>query len=150
MHLYESPGEALRVPVQSTRVTLESEQGEREAVCFLSPGVAVEDLFEQDVRFVPVGIEGAIRMYARTAIVSIIVDVGSASAERSPLDLTYQERAVAVHLRNGKVLRGHLRLPSRLTRTLDLLNQSSRSFAVHDGAKVHHVSKAHVEQIEEL
>jgi len=48
------------------------------------------------------------------------------------------------------VVIGVLTSPSGLSRTLDLLNQPSKSFAVREGGKVHYIAKTHVERIEEL
>lgn len=129
-------------------MAFQTEREERAAVIFLAPDTSPEELFEQDAPFFPAEEDGAVRLFARASIVSIVVDE-AAPASLSVLGIPFEERSVAVHLRNGKVITGNVKSIGR-ARTLDLVNQPARSFAVHAEGKVHHVAKAHIEHIEEL
>jgi hypothetical protein len=117
-------------------------------VLFLAPDTSPEDLFEQDTPFFPAEQDGHIRLFARGAIVSLVVDAETDEA-LSAFGIPYEKRSVAVHLTTGKVISGSVRSIGR-TRTLDLLNQPAKSFAIWTEGKVHHIAKAHVEFIVEL
>lgn len=122
----------------------------RPAIIFLAPGCAPEHVFEGDEPFFPAEEAGAIRLYARSSVVSLVM----AAREAPPDDLavlrgSQPARSIAVHLRNGNVLTGALRSPGVAVRTLDFVNDRAKSFAVHTRDHVYHVAKAHVERIEE-
>ncbi len=147
MNLSASSIEELRVPVRRAEVGFHTEREERTAVLFLAPGASPEDLFEDDAPFFPAEDDGVVRFFARAAVVAVVVDE-TVSESRSAFGIPYDRRAISVHLRNGKVISGGVLSVGR-TRTLDLLNQPAKSFAVHAEGKVHHIAKAHVEHIEE-
>ena len=151
MHLSESHSEQLRVPVQRAHVEVYTEREHRTAVIFLAPDCAPEDIFEAEPPFFPAEEEGIVRIFARSSVVSLVVDASDAAPESLAMaGVVYATRPIAVYLRNGKVVIGVLTSPSGLSRTLDLLNQPSKSFAVREGGKVHYIAKTHVERIEEL
>lgn len=143
--------EQLRVPVRRTRVEIHTARERRAAILFLAPECSAQDLFEEDSPFFPAETGGAVRLYARSSIVSLVVEDGDvAPGSLEALGVPCQPRAVAVHLRGGETVTGVVMSVAGLARTLDLLNQPARSFAVHAGGKVHLVAKAYVEHIEEL
>lgn len=131
-------------------MVLHTEQDERKAVVFLAPDASPEDLFDQEAPFFPTEQDGVVRLFARASIVSVVVDADEDGPDAlSDVGIAYERRSVAVHLRNGSVVTGSVMSVGR-TRTLDVLNQPARSFAVHAEGKVHHVAKAHVQHVEEL
>lgn len=136
------------MPVRRAEVRIDTEHQDREVVLFLAPETSPEDLFEQDAAFFPAEHEGHILLFARSAVVSIVVD-DNKEESLSLLGIPCEKRPVAVHLRNGKVISGTVEAIGR-TRTLDLLNQPARSFAVRSDGKIHLVAKAHVEHIVEI
>jgi hypothetical protein len=151
VYLSESHFEQLRVPVQRARVEFYTERERRAAVIFLAPDCAPEDIFEADTPFFPAEEGGVVRIFARSSVVSLVVDQSDAAPESlAMLGVVYATRSIAVYLRNGKVVTGTLTSLSGFSRTLDLVNQASKSFAVRAGGKIHHIAKAHVERIEEL
>lgn len=151
MNLSESHIAELRVPVQRARVEMHTEHDRRTTVIFLAPECRAEDLFEAETPFFPAEDGGSIRLYARSSVVSVVVDAGEAAPEAlAMLGVSYQARTVAVYLRSGKMVIGKLRSLSAHTRTLDLMNTHAKSFAIHAEGKIHHIAKAHVERIEEL
>ena len=151
MHLSQSHFEQLRVPVQRAHVEVYTERERRTAVIFLAPDLAPEDVFEAETPFFPAEECGVIRIFARSSVVSLVVDVSHAPPESlATLGVALATRKIAVHLRNGKVVTGALTSLSPFARTLDLVNQPQKSFAVRSGYKIHHIAKAHVERIEEL
>jgi hypothetical protein len=151
VHLSQSHFEQLRVPVQRAHVEVYTERERRTAVIFLAPDCAPEDIFEAETPFFPAEEGGVVRIFARSSVVSLVVDLTNAPLESlAMLGVVYATRRVAVYLRNGKVVTGVLTSLSGLSRTLDLVNQSPKSFAVRAGTKIHHIAKAYVERIEEL
>ncbi len=151
MHLSQSHFEQLRVPVQRAHVEVYTERERRTAVIFLAPDLSPEDIFEAETPFFPAEEGGVVRIFARSSVVSLVVDVTHAPLELlATLGVVYATRKVAVYLRNGKVVTGALTSLSAFTRTLDLVNGPLKSFAIRSGDKIHHIAKAHVERIEEL
>ncbi len=151
VHLTQSHFEQLRVPVRRARVEVYTERERRTAVIFLAPDCAPEDIFEADAPFFPAEEAGVVRIFARSSVVSLVVDLDDAAPETlALLGVVYSSRSIAVTLRNGKVVTGTLTSLSGLSRTLDLVNHPAKSFAVHAGGQIHHIAKAHVERIEEL
>lgn len=151
MHLSQFPGGELRVPVERAAVEVHTSRGPHVATLFLPPDCGPEDVFEGHSPFFPADEGGVIRLFARSSVMTIVIDAVDAIPESlATLGVPYLSRNVAVHLENGTTIRGSIRTPGTPTRTLDLLNQTPRSFAVHVEGKIHHVAKAHVEHIEEL
>jgi hypothetical protein len=148
VHLSPSTIEELRVPVQRAEAELQTERDVWQAVIFLTADGTPEDLFEQEAPFFPAEVDGVVRFFARTSIVRIVVDA-AASESLSALGVPHDERAVVVHLGGGRILIGAVRSVGR-TRTLDVLNQPSKSFALHTEGKIHHIAKAHVVHVVEL
>lgn len=143
--------EQLRVPVRRARVDVYTERERRTAILFLAPDCAPEDIFEASTPFFPADEGGVVRIFARSSVVSLVVDARDEAPESlASAGVVYVARSIAVTLRNGKVVTGALTSPSMLTRTLDLVNQTPKSFAVRVGDQVHHIAKAHVDRIEEL
>jgi hypothetical protein len=121
------------------------------AVLFLPPDRSPKDLFENDAPFFPADEAGAIKLFARASVVSIVIEATDDAPESlAALGVPYVTRNIAVHFESGETITGALRSLGGPTRTLDLLNDGERSFAVHAGSKIHHVAKAHVDHIEEL
>jgi hypothetical protein len=139
------------VPVQRATVEVHTRRGLHVAVLFLRPDCDPQDLFEDDAPFFPADEAGTIRLFARASVVDIVVDASDEAPESlAALGVPYVVRNVAVHLEHGATIVGSIRSPGNPTRTLDLVNERRRSFAVYAGGKVHHVAKAHVEPIEEM
>ena len=139
------------MPVRRAEVEVHTERGWQRAAIFLAPHCSPADFFEEEAPFFPAEEDGKIRLYARSSLVSLAIEAGDDAPESlAALGVAYEARPVAVHFRTGEVLKGVLMSLSGLTRTLDLVNESSRSFVVHAGGRIHHVSKAHVHCIEEL
>lgn len=136
------------MPVQRTEVGIHTERGTHEVVIFLAPDASPEDLLEQEAAFFPAEEDGVVHLYARSAVVSVVVD-DTDDEPLSELGIPYEKRGVVVCLKTGETIHGNIRFIGR-TRTLDLLNQPARSFAVRSEGKLHHVAKAHVEHIEEI
>ncbi len=143
------------MPVRRATVRLHTDRSAREVVLFLAPNTPPEDLFEQEAPFFPAEQDGTIRFFARAAIASIVVDAesdegpDSRDESLSDLGIPYETRSVTVHLRSGEEISGTVASIGR-TRTLDLLNQPSKSFPLRVDGKIHHIAKTHVEFIVEL
>jgi hypothetical protein len=151
VNLSDSPIEELRIPVQRARVEVHTERDRRTVVLFVAPGASLEDLFEDAAPFFPAEDDGSIRLYARSSIVKVVSEARDvAPPSLAALGVAYHGRTIAVYLANGEVLTGALMSLSGNARTLDLLNQSAKSFALHANGKVHHVAKVYVQRIEEL
>lgn len=152
MNLIELHDHELRVPIQRIRAEIHTEREHVSGTLLLPPLATVEDVFEEQSPFVPADIDGQTRLFARSSLAAIVVegDVEPASAAMTTLGVTYEVRGVAVRLRSGEVLEGTLVLSPMLRRTLDVLNQPAKSFAIHAGGKVVHVAKAHVVNVEEV
>jgi hypothetical protein len=148
--LSETRSQMLRVPVRRADVEIFTDRDHENAVVFLPPDTEPEDLFEEETPFFPADVGGRIRLFARRSVSSITV-----AAEDAPppsvqeLGLPFEARAVTVRLRNGRTIAGTLMCSAGKTRTLDFLNQESKSFALHAEGKVHHIAKAHVDHVEE-
>ncbi|HVH41377.1 MAG TPA: hypothetical protein VM925_03510 [Labilithrix sp.] len=145
--------EDFRVPVRRTRVEVQTERGRCEAFVFLPPSESPEQLLEEDDKpFFPAEQGGAIRLYARCAVMSLTVDsaIDPAADSMAELGIPCDVRSVTVHMRNGTVLTGNVTSVSGRMRTLDILNQPARSFAHHSDGKIHYVSTAQVERVEEI
>jgi hypothetical protein len=138
----------LRVPVQRAHVEVQTERDHRRAVIFLPPGSSPAEFFEDGRAFFPAEAGGEIRLYARSSVVSLVVDGGEPSGELAG-ELPSEERGIQIQLRNGTVLRGAMRALSGRDRTLDLMNESGRSLALQVDGRTVHVAKAHIECIEE-
>jgi hypothetical protein len=149
-----SSNDELRVPVQRAQVEVRTDRDQRSAVIFLAPESSPKDFFEDEAPFFPAEESGKVRLYARASVVSLVADIADTVPESAAaLGVAHAGRLVTVHLRNGQVVVGALMsFATRATRmrTLDLINQPRKSFAVHADGKVHHIAKAHVERIEEL
>jgi hypothetical protein len=151
VHLSESHIEQLRVPVRRAQVEVYTERERRTAVLFLAPDCAPEEVFEAPAPFFPAEEGGMVRIFARSSVVSLVVDACEATpGSLAGAGVVYVPRSIAVTLRNGQVVTGALTSLSLLSRTLDLVNQAPKSFAVRVGDRVHHIAKAHVDRIEEL
>lgn len=150
MNLTESHIAELRVPVRRARVEVHTEIEGRRAVIFLAPHCSPEDVFEDDAPFFPAEEGGAVRLYARSSVVSVVVDAADAAPQAlAAAGVAYERRSVVVHLRTGKMVAGVVMALSPFTRTLDLVNQPARCLAIHAPGRVHYIAKAHVEWIEE-
>jgi hypothetical protein len=137
-----------RVPVRREAITLTLADGSlHEGTFFRAPSGEMDALLESEEPFVPIDEGGTLRLYARRGIAVVSV----AEEEESELEALRVRVGVAVRLRGGKSVRGELRFAAERgnARSLDHLNGVEKSFAVHDGAKVHHVAKDHVEHVEE-
>jgi len=141
---------AFIVPVDRVTALLILNNGSRhEVVLPRGLGQAIEELFEEQVPFVPVTEGGKTRIYARSALACIVVpDAGEAEDEDA---LPRNRRAVRVRLLSGAVLEGELRYVAveGRSRVTDVLNETARSFSLHASNAVHHVAKAHVLFVEE-
>jgi hypothetical protein len=148
-----SSAEALRVPVERARVEIRTDEGRRDGVIFLTPGASPSDLFEEEGPFFPAQVGEAVLLISRAAVVILAVDVESAQLDRgslADLGVEYELRQLVVKLRSGDIVRGNVLSLSPSMRTLDLLNQPAKSFALHVDGKVLHIAKAHIAEVEEL
>lgn len=150
VNLMELQDQELRVPIQRVRAEVHTEREHVAATLFLAPLATIEEVFEEDAAFVPTEVDGQTRLLARSSIVALAVDDESIPRSLAALGVTYAMRPVAVRLRNGGVLEGSIVLSATLRRTLDVLNESAKSFALHAGGRVFHVAKAHVARVEEV
>jgi hypothetical protein len=150
VNLIELQGHELRVPIQRIRAEIHTEREHMTGALLLPPLATIEEVFEEDAAFVPSEVEGQTRLLARSSIAAIVVDDDGMRGSLASLGVTYAMRPVAVYLRNGAVLEGSLVLSPTLRRTLDVLNQSAKSFALHAGERMFHVAKAHVVRVEEV
>ena len=135
---------ALRVPVRRMNLELHTVSGRCAAVIFLPAELSPQAVFEDDAPFFPTEEAGKVRLHARAAIVRLVLD---AEPHESGDE---HDVAIAVHLHDGSTITGELRSTAGLPRTVDILNQPSKSFAVRAGGKIHHIAKAHVAHVEEL
>lgn len=150
MNLSELHDHELRVPIQRIRAEIHTEREHVAGTLFLPPLATIEDLFEEESAFVPADVDGQTRLFARSSISAIVVEDDLARGSLATLGVPYELRTVAVRLRSGGVFEGTLLLSPTLRRTLDVLNQTTKSFALQTGSKVVHVSKAHVLRVEEV
>lgn len=144
--------DGLKIPVRRAAVEIRTEGGRRSAVLFMPTDGGIEDVFEDPLPFLPAESEGRFCVYARAAIVSLVVEARDAAAPAAEDDfgVALEDRTLAVHLRNGEVVTGKLRSLSRQERTLDLVNGSARSLTIHVDGSIHHIAKAHIAHIEEV
>lgn len=143
--------DGLKIPVRRAAVEIRTESSRRSAVLFMPTDSGIEDVFEDPLPFLAAESEGRFCVYARAAIVSLVVDAPAArAATDDDFGVAHEIRTVAVHLRNGELVTGTLHSMSRQERTLDLVNGSARSLAIHVDGCVHHIAKAHIAHIEEV
>lgn len=150
MNFPQGQVEDFRVPVRRTHVEVRTDRGSSDGYIFLPPDESPERLLEEDKPFFPVELGGTVRLYARAAVVSLTIEskgdpIIDSMAE---LGIPCEARSVVVHFRGGGELHGQVTSTGR-ARTLDLLNQPARTFAVHTDGKLHFVAKRHVERVEE-
>lgn len=150
MNLTELQDQELRVPIQRIRAEIHTEREQVSGTLLLPPLTTVEEVFEEEAAFVPIDVAGQTRLLARSSIAAIVVEDDGLPGSLASVGVTYAMRPVAVRLRSGGVLEGSLVLSPMLRRTLDVINQSSKSFALHAGGRVFHVAKAHVVAVEEV
>lgn len=154
MHLTAAVFEELRVPVERVAVELHTELDRYATVVFLSPGTNPVELFDGTEPFFAAEENGKVRFFARASLSRIVVDGGEAApASLEKLGVSYESRGVLVRFRSGRVLTGLVMSMSgdgRGPRTLDMLNERAKSFAVHADGKIHHVAKEHVAWVQEL
>jgi hypothetical protein len=150
VNLIELLDHELRVPIQRIRAEIHTELEHVAGTLLLPPLATIEEVFEEDAAFVPSEIDGQTRLLARSSIAAIAVEGDAMAGSLAALGVTYAMRPVAVRLRSGGVLEGSLVLSPTLRRTLDVLNQSAKSFALHSAGRVFHVAKAHVVRVEEV
>lgn len=150
MNLSELHDHELRVPIQRIRAEIHTERELALGALLLPPLATVEEVFEDEAAFVPADVDGQTRLFARSSIAAIVVDDDSLPGSLASVGVMYALRPVAVRLRNGGVIEGSLVLSPTLRRTLDVLNQSAKSFALHAAGRVFHVAKAHVTRVEEV
>ena len=137
-----------RVPVQRFAATLTLADGSiRDGTCFRALSEETADLLDECEHFLPFDQTGTLRLYSR----DVIAVVSLPAPEETDLGALRVRRPVLVRLRSGRELRGELRFHAdrSAARPLDHLNGEGRSFAVHDGATIHLIAKAHVEHVEE-
>jgi hypothetical protein len=144
------PDHELRVPIQRIRAEIHTERERVHAALLLPPLATIEEVFEEEAAFVPTEVDGQTRLLARASIAAIVVEADGIPGSPAALGVHYAMRPVAVRLRSGGVLEGSLVLSPTLRRTLDVLNQNAKSFALQAGGRVFHVAKAHVVAVEEV
>ena len=142
----------LRVPVDKVEVELLLGDGRRRTgVMFVPPGSRLEELLERGTAFLPVAEEGKVRLYAPAGLACVTVRRGRAT-EATADELPTERRALRVRLRCGETLEGELQyVPwGGRVRTADLLNEAAATFALYGASgAVTHISKLHVESVEE-
>ena len=132
-------------------MVVQTERERRQAIIFLPPSSSPAEFFEDERLFFPAEENGSIRLYSRSSVASLILDGDDAPpGSLASHGIVYEERPVAIHLRNGTSIVGTLSALEGRTRTLDLVNEPGKSFAVSSDGAVVHVAKAHVEWIEEI
>jgi hypothetical protein len=147
---------AFVVPVERVAAQLIMSDGGRHDVLLpRNPGQPIADVFEAREPFLPAQEAGAMRLFARAALACIAVESGALErvsfVDLDDSELPELERTVAVQLAGGVELQGGLRFVKvhGRGRISDVLNESSASFALHIGTRVHHIAKAHVLTIDE-
>jgi hypothetical protein len=143
----------LRVPVNRVEVELTLGDGRScRGTVFVPPGSQVAQLFCKSDSFVPIEVEGKVRLYAPGALACVATRPAPADAEPMSTAIPEERRAVRVHLRSGTLIDGEVRFVpwGDRVRTADLLNEASPTLEVHrrDGALCW-VQKTHVEHVEE-
>lgn len=150
MNLIELQDHELRVPIQRIRAEVHTEREHVNATLFLAPLAKIEDVFEEESAFLPAEVDGQTRLLARASIAALAIEDDTIPGSLAALGVTYAMRPVSVRLRSGGVLEGSVVLSATLRRTLDVLNQPAKSFAMHAGGRVFYVAKAHVARVEEV
>lgn len=149
MNLIELQDHELRVPIQRIHAEIHTERDEVSGHLLLQPLATVENVFDDEAPFVPVEIDGRARLLARTSIAVIVVDEQMPTGTCATLRAISGCQTIVVRLTNGAVVEGNIMLSPMLQRTLDVLNQPTKSFAIHAQGKVLHIAKAHVLRVEE-
>jgi hypothetical protein len=140
----------LRVPRDKTPGELVLDDGERAYVQFFIPlGNTLAGIYEDRYGFLPVAIDGNVRMVARSAIACMTAHVMHAGG--ADPDVALERQRVIARLRGGTVIRGELRwvAPPGYRRTLDHLNDAAVHIVIHDGDFVHFIAKSAVLSVEE-
>jgi hypothetical protein len=143
----------LRVPVNRVEVELTLGDGRScKGTVFVPPGSQVAQLFQRSDSFLPIEVEGKVRLYAPGALACVATRPVADDAEPMSTAIPEERRGVRVHLRCGTIVDGEVRFVpwGDRVRTADLLNEASPTLEVHrrDGALCW-IQKTHVEHVEE-
>lgn len=145
--------EEYRVPVLEVAAVLYTGDGQRYAVTlFMPPGLRLEEILEGPEPFFGAKVDGRFRLFARKALACLETAISSDDAMTDESSgLPTQEKRLRVRLRQGGELVGAVRFVpyQSVSRTVDVLNQPQRTFALYSEELVRHVVKDQVESVEE-
>ena len=138
----------MRLPVDRVRVTLVLETGDAlSGDVFLAPGEEVSSVLDEAEPFVPLGMEGHVRLVSRATIACLVVP-GEVARDQ---DVHEESQRARVHLKAGPEVEGELRWVALVghRRTVDHLNLPARFLAIHGAGVTTYIIKAHVAWVEE-
>ncbi len=142
----------LRLPVDRWACELILEEGSRlSGFLFLAPGSGIAGLLDDSKRFLPMLVDGSVRLVTRAAIACIVFPAGEARRRDPGDELPGDRQQAAVRLRSGLVIDGELRWIAcpECVRTIDFLNQPDPWFPVHGVDAQYLIAKLHVAWVEE-
>ncbi len=143
----------LRVPVSRVDASLFTDDGVTHRVTlFLQPDQGLEQLFASDDPFVPVSEEGRVRIFSRASLAAVSVTGPPEEEEPAADEFVTVRRALIVRLRGGTTIEGtvcQIAVAGR-SRTADLLNEPTPSFALHRAGVTYRIAKAHVACVDEV
>ncbi len=138
----------MRLPVERIRVALLLGSGAAlSGELFLAPGEPVSSVLDEAEPFLPLVVEGKVRLIARATIASLAI---AEETDPDP-DVHEDSQRAVVQLVNGSTVEGELRWVPTVgyRRTVDLLNLPSRLLVVHGTGVTTWIVKTHVAWVEE-
>ena len=138
-----------RTPVRRLAATLIFSNGTRsEAVLFCQPGEDLAHLLTAPEPFLPIELEGKVRLVARKTLAVLTAPVEYDFEEEGTLT---RRRTVNIRLTSGYEVEGELAYTPRpgRPRVLDFLNEPDATLRLLGTNAVHLVSKTHIDSLEE-
>jgi hypothetical protein len=138
-----------RTPVRRVAATVTFSSGARcDAILFFQPGDDVAHLLAAPEPFLPIELDGKVRLVARRTLAVVTTSAGNEFDEEGTLT---RRVTVAVRLSGGGEVEGELAYGPRpgRPRVLDFLNEPDATLRVWDAHSVHHVVKAHIDSVQE-
>jgi len=138
-----------RTPVRRLAATVTFSDGARhEVVLFCPPGEDIGHLLSSPEPFLPIEQDGKVRLVARKTLAVVTAAPEHDFDEEGTLT---RRRTVTVRLTGGGEVEGELAYTPRpgRPRVLDFLNEPDAVVRLLGTLAVHHVSKQHIESVEE-
>lgn len=138
-----------RTPVSRVAATVTFSTGVRcDVTLFFQPGDDVPHLLAAPEPFLPIEMDGKVRLVARKTLAVVTTSAGNEFDEEGTLT---RRVTVVVRLSGGGQVEGELAYGPRpgRPRVLDFLNEPDATLRVWDAHAVHHVVKAHIDSVEE-